>query len=108
VKVATSTIPIVFSGIGDPVGTGLVDSLRRPGGNLTGLANLNTQLVGKRLELLKETVPGLTRLAVIWNPTNPGKLPEWQAAQAQSGQLGIELLSMEARTDDEPGPFWTA
>jgi len=70
-KNATSTIPIVIGNAGDPVGTGLVASLARPGGNVTGLSVLNTELSGKRLELLKEVVPKLSRVAVLLNPANP-------------------------------------
>ena len=68
---ATSTIPIVFVSVGDPVASGLVASLARPGGNVTGLANFAPELSGKRVELLKEAVPNATRVAFLWNPTNP-------------------------------------
>jgi len=68
---ATSTIPIVFTGVGDPVAGGLVASLARPGGNITGLTILAPELSGKRVELLKEAVPNATRVAFLWNPTNP-------------------------------------
>ena len=71
-KNATRTIPIVFMGVGDPVASGLVDSLARPGGNITGLTNISAVLAGKRLELLKETVPKLSRVAVLWDPQTPG------------------------------------
>lgn len=73
-KNATRTIPIVFAGAADPVASGFVDSLARPGGNVTGLTLLGLELSGKRLELLKETVPGISRVAVLWNPAN--RLPE--------------------------------
>jgi putative ABC transport system substrate-binding protein len=66
---ATAVIPIVFAGAGDPVGTGLIASLARPGGNVTGLSSLVTDLAGKRLELLREVVPGLRRLAILAVPT---------------------------------------
>src|SRR5215831_17130748 len=71
VKKATSTIPIVFASAGDPVGTGLVDSLARPGGNVTGLSNMQTDLGGLRLELLREVVPALNRVAVLGNADSP-------------------------------------
>ena len=71
-KNATRTIPIVFMGVGDPVASGLVDSLARPGGNITGFTNISAVLAGKRLELLKETVPKLSRVAVLWDPQDPG------------------------------------
>jgi putative tryptophan/tyrosine transport system substrate-binding protein len=67
-KNATKTIPIIFYGAGDPVGAGLVDSLARPGGNITGFTPISAVLAGKRLELLKETIPKLSRMAVLWNP----------------------------------------
>src|SRR6266540_595966 len=65
-KQATRTLPIVFTGVGDPVGSGLVTSLARPGGNVTGVSGLGPELVGKRLELLKQAVPGVSRVAVLW------------------------------------------
>ena len=72
-KNATKTIPIVFTGAGsDPVTLGLVESLARPGGNVTGFAQIAAQLAGKRLELLKETIPKLSRFAVLWDPQNAG------------------------------------
>ena len=70
-KNATKTIPIVFLGVADPVAAGLVDSLARPGGNITGFTTIAEVLAGKRLELLKETVPKLSRVAVLWNPQDP-------------------------------------
>src|SRR5262245_61473223 len=71
-KSATKTIPIFFFGVTDPVAAGLVESLARPGGNITGLTNVASVLSGKRLELLKETVPKLSRVAVLWDPKSPG------------------------------------
>jgi len=71
-KNITSSIPIVFLEVSDPVAAGLVDSLARPGGNLTGFTSIAPVLSGKRLELLKETIPKLSRVAVLWNPQNPG------------------------------------
>jgi putative ABC transport system substrate-binding protein len=82
-KQATKTIPIVFVNVGDPVASGLVASLAQPGGNITGLTNISSDLSGKQLELLKESVPGATRVAVLWNPTNAGaalQLKETEAA----------------------------
>jgi putative ABC transport system substrate-binding protein len=70
-KYATRTIPIVLAAAGDPVGTGLVASLARPGGNVTGLSAISPELGGKRLQLLKEVVPGVSRVAVLWNAANP-------------------------------------
>src|SRR5262245_49070730 len=95
VKNATKTIPIVFYNIGDPVAVGLVDSLARPGGNLTGLTNIAPVLSAKRLELLKETVPKLSRVAMLWNPQNPGSALNWKESQLPARELGLQLYSME-------------
>ena len=80
-KNATRTIPIVFLDVSDPVAAGLVDSLARPGGNITGFTTIATVLAGKRLELLKETVPKLSRVAVLWNPKSPGSEQSWKESQ---------------------------
>jgi putative ABC transport system substrate-binding protein len=90
-KNATTTIPIVMAVVGDPVGIGLVASLARPGGNLTGLSILAPELSGKRLELLKEAVPGLSRVAAILNPTNPVYRLELQETQDAARSLGLQL-----------------
>jgi putative ABC transport system substrate-binding protein len=79
---ATSTIPIVFAGVGDPVGTGLVPNLSRPPGNVTGITLLAVELAAKRLEILKEAVPRAARVASIWNPANPVNAREFKEAQA--------------------------
>ena len=71
-RAATATIPIVMTAVGDPVGSGIVASLGRPGGNITGLSLLDAELDGKRIEILKEAVPGLTRIAMLWSPSDPG------------------------------------
>src|SRR5262245_59505793 len=81
-KHATQTIPMVMTGASDPVGEGLVTSLAQPGGNITGLSSLGPELSGKQLELLKEGVPGLTRVAVLWNAANPANAAVWQETQA--------------------------
>jgi putative tryptophan/tyrosine transport system substrate-binding protein len=94
-KNATKTIPIVFTGAGsDPVTLGLVESLARPGGNITGFAQIATQLAGKRLELLKETVPKLSRVAVLWDPQNAGSKEIWEENQRQAKGLGLQLHSL--------------
>jgi putative ABC transport system substrate-binding protein len=95
-KNATRTIPIFFIGVSDPVAAGLVDSFARPGGNITGLTNIAPVLSGKRLELLKETVPKLTRVAVLWDPQNPGSTPQWNESQLAARELGLQLHSMKA------------
>lgn len=100
-KNATSTIPIVFLSVGDPVAVGLVDSLPRPGGNLTGFSIISPVLAGKRLELLKEIIPKLSRVAVLWNPNDPGATQQWKESQLPARQLGLQLHSMEVRSADQ-------
>jgi putative ABC transport system substrate-binding protein len=90
-KNATKEIPIVMASVGDPVGSGFVVSLAHPGGNVTGLTNLAPQLSGKRLELLKETVPKLKRVAVIWDPDTPISSLAWKESHAPARALGLEL-----------------
>lgn len=102
-KQATSTVPIVMGGIAaDPVETGLVASLARPGGNITGMSMMTAQLGGKRLELLKSIVPGLTRVAVFWNPPNPAYGPILKQLDAAAQALRLELQRLEVRV---PGDF---
>jgi len=100
-KQATSVIPIVFAAAGDPVGAGLVASLARPGGNVTGLSNQQADVAGKKLELLREVVPGLRRLAIMANTGNPGTVLEMGEAQAAARTLGLEATTVEIlRTED--------
>jgi putative ABC transport system substrate-binding protein len=102
-KQATSTIPIVMGGIAaDPVETGLVASLARPGGNITGMSMMTSQLGGKRLELLKRTVPALARVAVFWNPPNPAYGPILKELEAAAQTLRLKLQRLEVRV---PGDF---
>jgi putative tryptophan/tyrosine transport system substrate-binding protein len=105
-KNATRTIPIVFiSGAGDPVEARLVDSLARPGGNITGFTTIAPMLAGKRLELLKETVPKLSRVAVLWDP-QASSTQEWKESQLPARELGLQLYSMEvSRIDKFEGAF---
>jgi putative tryptophan/tyrosine transport system substrate-binding protein len=91
---ATQTIPIVFTGVGDPVGSGVVSSLSRPGGNITGISILATELTGKRLELLEEIVPGASPMAMFWNDTNPGMVLRAHEAQNDADKLGLNLQSI--------------
>lgn len=100
-KKATATIPIVMAGIGDAVGTGLVASLARPGGNVTGVSHISPELSAKRLQLLKEAVPAIRRVAVLWNPDGPSGVVEWRATQAAARQLGLTLQSHEIRHADD-------
>jgi ABC-type uncharacterized transport system substrate-binding protein len=94
---ATQTIPIVMTTAIDPVGAGLVASLARPGGNLTGLSGLGAALNEKRLELLQEVVPGLTQVAVLWNAANPANAAAWHETQTAARALGLRLHSQEVR-----------
>jgi putative tryptophan/tyrosine transport system substrate-binding protein len=96
-KNATRTIPIVMIA-GDPVGMGLVDGLARPGADMTGLGFLVPDLSGNRLGLLKDTVPKLSRVAVLWNPDGPGSTLGWKESQLAVRELGLQLHSMEARS----------
>jgi len=104
-KQATSAIPIVFAAAGDPVGAGLVASLARPGGNVTGLSLLATDLAGKRIELLREVVPGLRRLAILGNVGNPLVVLEIAEVQAAARTLGLDVVtSSEIRKADNIVP----
>jgi putative tryptophan/tyrosine transport system substrate-binding protein len=100
-KNASGTIPIVFTALGDPVGSGLVASLARPGGNVTGLSILATELSGKRLELLKEAFPKITRIVMLWNPTSSGESLQFKEAQAVAKALGVQLQSMEVQVAND-------
>ena len=105
-KGATATIPIVMAISADPVGTGLVTSLARPGGNVTGLSILAPQVAGKRLELLKEAVPRASHVAVLWNAGYPGKALELGETESAARVLGVSILSVEVREpNDFPGAF---
>jgi putative ABC transport system substrate-binding protein len=106
IKQATTAIPIVFSSAGDPVGTGLVASLARPGGNVTGLSFMTADVAGKRLELLREIIPGIGRLAVMANATFPDAMLEMGEVKALTKTLGLEVSSHEIRRpDDIPAAF---
>jgi len=100
-KQATTTIPIVIAGVGDPVRSGLVSSLAHPGGNVTGLTVLGPGLAAKRLELLKEAVPNMSRVAFLWNSANPDQKFSLNEAQAGARALGVTLHSVEARSREE-------
>jgi putative ABC transport system substrate-binding protein len=100
-KRATSVIPIVFASAGDPVGTGLVTSLAQPGGNITGLSIQTTETFSKRLELLREIVPGLRRLAIMASVGNPAVLLEMHEVQLAARSLGIEVLLLEIRRAED-------
>jgi len=99
-KNATRTIPIVFIS-SDPVDAGLVDSLARPGGNLTGFTPITRALAGKRLELLKDIIPKLSHVAVLWDPRNPGAEQSWNESQPTARELRLQLHSMEVSSAAE-------
>ena len=105
---ATSAIPIVFGTASDPVGTGLVASLARPGGNVTGLSNQSAELAGKRLELLREVLPGLRRLAIMANIGSPIGVLEMGDVQAAARTLGIEVAPLEIRRAEDIAPAFAA
>jgi putative tryptophan/tyrosine transport system substrate-binding protein len=107
-KQATAVIPIVFAAAGDPVGTGLVASLARPGGNVTGLSSQTAETAGKRLELLREIVPGLGRLAIMGNVGNPLSVLELGEAQAAARALGLEVTTAELRRAEDISPAFDA
>jgi putative ABC transport system substrate-binding protein len=100
-KRATSTIPIVLTSGGDPVGSGLVDSLARPGSNITGLSLMVPDIGGKRLEMLQELLPAMRRVAVIWNAANPYPALVLKNIQAAARPIGIDVQSLEIRSLDD-------
>ena len=103
-KQATSVIPIVSAVMGDPVNTGLVASLARPGGNVTGLSTLTPDLAGKRLELLREVVPGVRRLAFLANVSNPITVLERGHVQTAARALGLDVVDLEIRRPEDVAP----
>jgi ABC-type uncharacterized transport system substrate-binding protein len=108
VKQATRTIPIVMGGVIDPVTPGFVASLARPGGNITGLSIMAPEVVGKQLEILKEVVPRVTRVALLGNPANPGHAPQLERAHEAARSLKIELRLLEARKPSDIDSVFTA
>jgi len=108
-KNATKTIPIVMASDADAVGMGFVASLARPGGNITGLVNLFAGLSGKRLELLKEAIPGISRVGIVWNPENSASVSGFKETQEAAQALAMQLQSLEVRgADDFLGTFQAA
>jgi len=99
VKQATTTVPLVMIAVGDPVGTGVVPSLSRPGGNITGLTSISPELDGKRLELLREIVPGLSHIAVLWNSDSPLQFVGQRRTQDAAAVLGMKVLSLGVRNE---------
>ena len=105
----TTKVPIVIVGTGDPVGTGLVASLARPGGNITGLSSLAPELSGKRVELLKESFPKVSRVGVFWNPASPSNALSWKETEAAARPAALRLQSLEVKsTKDFEGAFAAA
>ena len=96
-KKATARTPIVMAAMGDPVGTGVVSSLARPGGNITGFTSLTSELEPKRLEILKETLPHLSQVGMLWNSANSGVMPNWIAVRRAAGEMGLTVDSGEVR-----------
>jgi len=100
-KHATQTIPIVFVAMGDPLASGVVASLARPGANLTGTTRMISEMSAKHVELIKETVPSLAKLAVLWNPTNSSHRPAMQAVDAVARALSVQVQPLEVRAPAE-------
>jgi putative tryptophan/tyrosine transport system substrate-binding protein len=101
VRKATTAVPLVMVAVGDPVGSGLVASLARPGGNATGLTSITPELEGKRLELIKALLPGASRIAVLWNPTNPYQIPDEQEVREAAKLLHLRVRSLPVRTVED-------
>jgi putative tryptophan/tyrosine transport system substrate-binding protein len=101
VKQATTSVPLVMIAVGDPVGNGIVSSLARPGGNITGLSSIAPELEGKRLEFLREIIPNLSHVALILNPTNPFHATSMKQARPAAEKLRIKLLVLEVKKTDE-------
>jgi putative tryptophan/tyrosine transport system substrate-binding protein len=100
-KNSAGNIPVVITGAGDPVATGLVDGLARPGGNLTGVTELSTDLSTKRLEILKDAVPKLRNVALLWNADDLGMTLRYQAAESAAGLLGVKVQALGVRQPDD-------
>ena len=107
-KRATTTIPIVMAFVGDPVGSGIVRSLARPGGNITGLSNMTVELALKRLQLLKEAVPHAKRIGVLWNPDTPWHQRAVEQVQMAAPGMGVQLAIVSAQTKAELGPAFAS
>ena len=107
-KQAAGTIPVLMTNAGDPVGSHLVASLAKPGGNITGLSMLNVELGGKRVGLLREVVPGLTRVFVLWNPNNDGNVLIMKNTELAVRTMGVQLHSFEVRRPGDLEHVFTA
>ncbi|HEY2920326.1 MAG TPA: ABC transporter substrate-binding protein [Candidatus Binatia bacterium] len=100
-KKATTALPLVMIAVGDPVGSGLIASLAHPGGNLTGLTSISPELDGKRLELLREVVPKISHVAVLWNPTSPLQVAAERETQAAAQAMKIKVLSLGVQAEEQ-------
>jgi putative ABC transport system substrate-binding protein len=100
-KNATATIPIVMAASGDPIGPGVVASLARPGGNITGLTAITVDVAGKRLELLRQLAPGASRIGAMLNMSNPAIVPEWKELEVAARRLDIQLQLFDVRTPED-------
>jgi ABC-type uncharacterized transport system substrate-binding protein len=106
---ASAHVPVVMMAVSDPVGSGIVTSLARPGGQITGTASIGPQLTAKRVEFLKEAIPGITRAAILWNPSNPAEATAFGEAQSAAKIVGLELQSLPVRvTEDFNAAFQAA
>ena len=108
VKAATSTIPVIMAATANPVGDGVVMDIARPGGNITGLSSFHTELSPKRVELLRELVPGIAKIATITDPTNPVSAGQQDDMRTAARSFGIEALSLDVRNRDGIGPAFEA
>jgi putative ABC transport system substrate-binding protein len=107
-KTATTTIPVVMAAVSEPFGSGLVTSLARPGGNITGLSSFATMLDAKRVEILREAVPGIVRIATFLNMGNPVQVGEWKAIEAAAQSMGIQPQLVDLRKVEDIGPAFLA
>src|SRR3989337_2429729 len=101
VKKATASVPLVMIAVGDPVGTGIIASLAHPGGNVTGLTSIAADLEGKRLELLREVIPKLSHIAVLWNPASPFQVVSEKELQAAAQAFKMKVLSLEVQAPEQ-------
>lgn len=108
-KKSGATVPMFFMGVSDPIEAGFVNSLAHPGGNMTGLTNIAPMLAGKRVELLKEVAPKISRIAILWDPKNPGSTPQWKESQVAAKEMGLQVHSMAvSRPEDYESAFKAA
>jgi putative ABC transport system substrate-binding protein len=107
-KNATGTIPVIIVGVGDPVGQGIVASLARPGANVTGLAPMVTETYQKRVQLLRELVPRVARIAALFNMSNPALPPQWKEVELAAGSLGMQAQLLDVRRPEDLGPAFDA